>query len=105
MNRQQQIDNFLRDAHRLALERLREQPGRMQDVRAQLARWRRQSGATRSDRYWDAWQQLLQESVDTLEQAVCADTSSAAALRNVSPMSVLITQHERARLLQKARGQ
>jgi hypothetical protein len=105
MNRQQQIDNFLRDAHLLALTRLREQPARMRDVEAQLARWRARSGVTRSDRYWDTWQHLLHESVDTLEQAVCADTSAAAALRNVSPLSVLITQQERAQLLQKARGQ
>jgi hypothetical protein len=51
MNRQQQIDRFLSAAHRLAVERLRAQPARIEPVRAQLARSRSQSGVTRSDRY------------------------------------------------------
>jgi hypothetical protein len=107
MNRQQQIDSFLRDAHLLALSRLREQPARVQEVQAQLGRWRAQAsqvGSTRSDPYWDQWDALLSASVETLALAVCADTDAATALRNVSPMSVLITQRERNQLLQKARA-
>ena len=104
MNRQQQIDQFLRDAHLLALARLREQPARRYEVQAQLSRWRQQSGATRSDVYRDTWEQLLQGSFEALQQAVCADTDAATALRNVSPLSVLVTQRERADLLQKVRG-
>ncbi|MEO6015945.1 MAG: hypothetical protein ABIP46_01715 [Polaromonas sp.] len=104
MNRQQQIDSFLRDAHLLALVRLREHPERIGEVQAQLGRWRAQSGSTRSDPYLDAWEALLRQPVDALEQGVCADTDAAAALRNVSPMSVLITQRERTGLLQKARN-
>ena len=103
MNRQQQIDSFLRDAHLLALTRLRERPERIREVQAQLTRWRTQSGSTRSDPYLDKWERLLHESIDSLAQGVCADTDAAAALRNVSPMSVLITQRERTGLLRKAR--
>lgn len=107
MNRQQQIDSFLRDAHLLALSRLRERPARVQEVQAQLGRWRllaSQAGSTRSDPYWDQWEALLDAPVETLAQAVCADTDAASALRNVSPMSVLITQRERTTLLKKARA-
>lgn len=103
MNRQQQIDHFVLQAHHLAVQRLREQPGRVAQVQAQLARWRKQSGATRSDTYWDTWEGLLGKPIDTLAKEVCADTDRATALRSVSPMSVLITQAERAQLLGQAR--
>lgn len=103
MNRQQQIDSFLLAAHRLALARLRAEPARIEPVRAQLARWREQSGPTRSDRYWDEWQQLLAADLDGIERVVCATDEHGAAMRSVSPMSTLITQIERARLLREAR--
>ena len=103
MNRQQQIDHFVAQAHVLAVQRLRETPLRVEAVKAQLARWRASAGTTRSDAYWNEWQALLDKSVDALEQAVCADTDKALSLRNVSPMSVLITQAERMQLLRQSR--
>ncbi|MGH6626421.1 MAG: hypothetical protein ACRECD_07760 [Burkholderiaceae bacterium] len=103
MDRQQQIEHFLMEAHHVALRRLREQPQRLQDVVAQLSRWRAQAGATRSDPYWDEWSELLHRDLDAIERAVVASTDHAAALRSVSPMSVLISQRERAELLQNAR--
>lgn len=104
MNRQQQIDRFLLAAHRLALARLRLEPARIEPVRAQLARWRVAAGATRSDPYWDEWQQLLIAGFDEIERIVCADDEHGAVLRSVSPMSTLITQSERAQLLREARA-
>jgi len=104
MNRQQQIDQFLLAAHRIAVTRLREDPSRLQQVRDQLARWRLRSGATRSDRYWDEWDDLLQSDVDDLERVICADDEHGAVLRSVSPVSVLLTQKERASLLRDARA-
>jgi hypothetical protein len=103
MNRQLQIDHFLAHAHVLAVQRLRESPVRIVEVLAQLARWRKQAGTTRSDVYWDQWEALLRKPLNVLTDAVCAGTDHAAALRNVSPMSVLITQAERAQLLALAR--
>ncbi len=104
MNRQQQIDKFLLAAHRLALSRLRAEPARIEPVRAQLARWRVQSGSTRSDAYWDEWQVLLSADLEEIERVVCADDQLGAVLRSVSPMSTLITQSERAVLLREARA-
>lgn len=105
MNRQLQIDHFIALAHVLAVQRLQESPARISEVQTQLARWRKQAGATRSDIYWDQWEVLLRKPTNTLADAVCADTDHATALRNVSPMSVLITQTERAYLLTQARQQ
>jgi hypothetical protein len=104
MNRQQQIDKFLLAAHRLAMTRLRAEPARIEPVRAQLARWREQSGPTRSDPYWDEWQVLLSGSLEEVERVVCADDEHGAVLRSVSPMSPLVTQAERSALLREARA-
>jgi hypothetical protein len=104
MNRQQQIDRFLLAAHCLAVSRLRAEPQRVEPVRAQLARWRAESGPTRSDPYWDEWQRLLAADIREMERVVCADDEHGAALRSVSPLSTLITQAERARLLREARA-
>lgn len=105
MNRQQQIDAFLLAAHRLAVDRLRAEPHRLDQVRATLARWRQQSPASRSEPYWDRWQELLdQHDIRLLEQTVCAETDQGAALRNVSPIGSLIDPQERAALLRTARA-
>lgn len=103
MNRQQQIDHFVAQAHQLAVQRLREQPARVGEVVAQLARWRGLAGATRSDIYWDEWERLLAGSAEALAVAVCTDSEHATVLRSVSPMSVLVTQAERTQLLEEAR--
>lgn len=104
MNRQQQIERFLAEAHRLVIPRLRADPSAIELVRGQLTRWRALSGATRSDVYWDEWDGLLQLGVDAIERVVCADDEHAAVLRSVSPISVLLTQAERSRLLHEARS-
>ena len=103
MNRHLQIDHFVAQAHHLAVQRLREQPARVSEVLAQLSRWRKQAGVTRSDVYWDEWENLLGKPVDALAKEVCANSDHATLLRSVSPMSVLITQAERAQLLGQAR--
>jgi hypothetical protein len=72
-------------------------------VQKLLARWRLQDGQTRSDPYWDEWSTLLAGGVDVIERDVCASGDHAVALRNVSPMSVLITQQERGALLREVR--
>jgi hypothetical protein len=103
MNRQQQIDSFLLEAHKLALARLRAQPHRMQEVAALLGKWRLQAGATRSDAYWNEWDDLIAEGVDAMERAACAQDEHGAVLRSVSPLSVLVSQQERGALLRQAR--
>jgi len=103
MNRQQQIDQFLLAAHRVAMARLRAEPTRLDQVREQLARWRR-PGATRSDVSWNEWDQLLDSNLEELERVVCAEDKHGAVLRSVSPVSILLTQRERAELLREARS-
>jgi hypothetical protein len=103
MDRQRRIEIFLQAAHRLAVERLRADPGRFGEVRALLHRWREQSGRTRSDIYWDEWERLLGLPIDDFENAICADDEHATVLRSVSPIGVLISEAERRELLREAR--
>ena len=104
MNRQQQIDDFLLKVHRLAVARLRADPTRLADAAALLQHWRALNGETRSDVYRDEWEQLIAHGVDAIEREACAETEHAATLRSVSPLSVLISQHERGQLLRAARA-
>jgi hypothetical protein len=103
MNRQQQIDDFTLRAHRLAVERLRADPGRIADVSATLERWQSQAGVTRSDAYWAEWRSMLAAGVDAIEAATCGSGDHAVVLRSVSPIGTLMTQRERAELLHAAR--
>lgn len=103
MNRQTQIEAFLLAVHRMALLRLREVPSRIEEPRRLLSRWRAQDGPTRSDPYWDEWERLLDAGPDMLEKSVCVPGDHPAALRSVSPLGVLLTQRERASLLDAAR--
>ena len=103
MNRQQQIEQFLATAHRLAIERLRADPQAIGRVQDQLRRSRAASGSTRSDAHPDEWAALLDAEVDALERKVCADDQHAQALRSVCPIAVLQRQRERAQLLREAR--
>jgi len=103
MNRQDQINAFTLAAHRVAVERLREQPELIDQAVSLLRRWREQAGPTRSDRYWDEWERLLAGGVDRIEQATCGADEHAATLRSTSPLGVLISQCERSELLREAR--
>jgi hypothetical protein len=103
MNRQQQIDHFVASAHALAFQRLREQPGLVDKARAQLQRWRAAAGETRSDGLWDKWERLLDRPVADMERELGGNTDRAVELRSVSPLSVLITQAERAQFISQAR--
>ncbi|NJS36295.1 MAG: hypothetical protein HC765_07465 [Brachymonas sp.] len=103
MNRQQQIDHFLLCAHELAAERLKQEPARIAQAVQLLAAWRSKVGANRSDGLWDEWQKLLALPVEQLIEAMTARGDHADHLRSVSPMGVLITQVERAALLQHSR--
>ena len=104
MDRQRKIEVFLQSAHRFAMVRLRDDPSRIEEVRALLHRWREQSGSTRSDLYWDEWERLLALPLDDFERVICADDEHATVLRSVSPIGALISNAERRELLREARS-
>jgi hypothetical protein len=105
MNRQQQLDLFSLALHRRALDALRREPALREHARQTLARWRRQSEATRSDVLWDEWAQLLTDEFAVLESAVLAESGHGQLMRSVSPLGGLVSQSERMALLKQAREQ
>lgn len=97
-------ERFSLAAHRLAVERLRERPERLEEARDVIRRWRLQSAQqpARCDPYWDEWDRLLVAGVDALARAVCASDDHAATLRSVSPLGRFISPAERYRMLREA---
>lgn len=104
MNRQQQIEHFLLAAHKMAVARLRAEPSKAGAAKDQLARWRRDARLARSEPMLREWDHLLDSSVEELERAVCSEDEHGALLRSVSPLSILLTQKERAELLRQSRS-
>ncbi len=103
MDRQRRLHLFSLAAHRLAVERLREQPARLREAMGVLQRWRALAGGpSNCDRYWDEWDTLLHAGADAVEAAVCTQDDHAAALRSTSPLGRFITVAERNRLLREA---
>lgn len=105
MSRQQQLDQFSLALHRRALAALRQEPALREHARQTLARWRHQSGATRSDVLWDEWEQLLSSDVGVLESAALVESDHGQLMRSVSPLGGLVSQVERMALLRQAREQ
>ena len=105
MNRQQQLDQFSLALHRRALDALRLEPALRDHARQTLARWRQQSGPTRSDVLWDEWEQLLANEFGVLEGAALVESEHGQLLRSVSPLGGLVSQSERMVLLKQAREQ
>ncbi|MGJ7615080.1 MULTISPECIES: hypothetical protein [unclassified Variovorax] len=105
MNRQQQLDQFSLALHRRALDALRHEPGLRDHARKTLARWRQQSGTTRSDALWDEWALLLADEFVVLENAALGESEHGQLMRSVSPLGGLVSQSERMTLLKQAREQ
>jgi hypothetical protein len=100
MPSQQWIHRFTLDFHRLAVQRLREQPALIDRALQTLDRWE-QSGAQAASRvYRDEWRQLLHTGVAAVEARVCDDTDRAATLRSASPLGFVLTEQERQQVRQ-----
>ena len=103
MDRHARIDIFSLAAHRLAVERLREQPARVGEALGVISRWRDQSaGPSHCDLYWDEWQRLLEQGIDSVERAALSPDAHGATLRSVSPLGRFISVAERNGLLRQA---
>jgi hypothetical protein len=102
MDRQQRIHVFSLAAHRIAVQRLRQDPCRLTEAMEVLHRWRTQAGGASScDPYWDEWERLLRAGPDAVEAAACTGDDRAATLRSASPLGRFLTPAERTRLLRE----
>jgi hypothetical protein len=98
----QQIDRFTLAFHKLAVQRLREDPALARHAAAVIDRWEAQGLSVHGQSYRDAWRDLLGGDLARLEAAICTDTDAAATLRSVSPLGFLLHPEERTRIRREA---
>ncbi|MBP6405900.1 MAG: hypothetical protein LCH79_14905 [Proteobacteria bacterium] len=98
----QQIDRFTLAFHKVALQRLREDPRSADQALAVLDRWEANGASPAGARYRGRWRSLLGGDVNRLEQIVCTQTDEAATLRSVSPLGFLLDEAERQRIRREA---
>lgn len=98
----QQIERFTLAFHKVAVERLRQQPDLRQQALGVLSRWESSGASSGGQRYRDMWRDLLEGDVDTLSRAICVETERAATLRSMSPLGFLLDEGERLRIRREA---
>jgi hypothetical protein len=98
----QQIERFTLAFHKVAVERLRQEPALMQQALQVLSRWESGGVAPGGKHYRDIWRNLLAGDLESLVHAVCVDTEQAATLRSMSPLGFLLTEEERLRIRREA---
>ena len=102
MPTQDQIDTFTRAFHLTAIQRLAQQPELVERALQTVQRWQEQRGPSASDPYMYEWQGLLKGDLAVLQDRVCADSETAATLRNVSPLGFVLSPAERHALRQQS---
>jgi len=96
----QQIDQRSLALHRLVADKVRLDDRLLDQARATLARW--YGGASpRSFVYLNEWQRLFDLGTEACLVAATEDSEHAAALRQSSPLSCLLTNQERFAFLKQ----
>lgn len=67
---------------------------------ARLDHWKRQSGVTAADRYYERWRALIATGVSAVIGQLRADGDDADTMRSCSPFLDVVSQEERAALLE-----
>lgn len=83
--------------HRIVADRLDEHV--VENAKSRLKRWQRQGKM--HPRWAAEWEEILEKPHDQIADVLSADTEHASALRQSSPFSGVLTEHERRSLLQR----
>jgi hypothetical protein len=102
MRTHQEIDRRSLALHRLVAERVRRDPALFEKARQTLARWR-QTVCVASQPYLEEWERLMNQGVDACLSVAVEDSERAAALRQSSPFSGVLTNRERFAFLRQWR--
>ena len=73
MPSQQQIERFTLAFHKVAVDRLRQQPALKLHALEVLSRWESHGVSSAGQRYRDTWRRLLTGDIEALTHAVCTD--------------------------------
>ncbi len=86
--------------HKLAAAKIRQNPALFQNVVSTLERWRKQVCAS-SRPYLDEWDVLVTRGMDACLEKAIEESEHAAALRQASPFSSVLTNQERFEFLKQ----
>jgi hypothetical protein len=100
MRTHQEIDRRSLALHRLVAERVMRDPALFEKARLTLARWR-QTVCVASQPYLEEWERLMNQGVDACLSVAVEDSQRAAALRQSSPFSGVLTDRERFAFLRQ----
>lgn len=89
-----EIDSFSLELHRLAVDKIRENPALFTKVEATLSRWRSMVSPA-AQPYLDEWNRLIEDGVDACLSVAVEDSERGRALRQSSPFSGVLTHKDR----------
>ena len=90
----QELDDRSLAMHRLVADKVRADIGLLDDAQAILKRWH-VTVSPRTFAYLDEWQRLLDAGGEAVLAVATEETQHAAALRQASPLTCLLTNRER----------
>lgn len=94
MRTHQEVDARSLALHRLVAAKIRRDPALFDRAKAALARWRTTVCAS-SQPDLEEWERLMSQGVENCLAVAVEDSERAAALRQSSPLSFLLTHQER----------
>lgn len=94
MRTHQEIDQRSLSLHRLVAAKIRHDPALLDKAQQILRRWRL-TVSPRTYGYLDEWQRLLDQGAEACLAVAVEDSERAAALRQSSPLSCLLSNQER----------
>ena len=96
----QDIDRRSLALHRLAVEKIRNNPALFEVVRDNLAKMRQETNQNTKS-YLDEWENHLKSGLETVLSVAEEDSYHARCLRQASPFAGVLTEEERLTFLKK----
>jgi hypothetical protein len=87
------IDRRSLALHRAIADRLRADPALIEIARENLDRWSQERG--RSQPYWDAWREILNEPAEKIAALLVEESERMNALRQATPFAGVLKPAER----------
>jgi DNA-binding CsgD family transcriptional regulator len=96
-------ERFPYELHVLLAAKLRDQPDRLRDLaRKNIQRMRETPRARIAEGWLNRWEELLELSVDEIEQEMLKDTDEGRDMRQISPFAGALDKAERMVAMKKA---
>jgi hypothetical protein len=100
MRTHQEIDQRSLALHRLVATKIRSDPALLDKAGEILRRWR-ETVCVNTQPYLEEWRRLMEQGPDACLAVAVEESEHAAALRQSSPLSCLLTNQERFRFLKE----